>query len=314
MRTLIVGLSFGDCGKGRVSEFYGRSADWFVRFNGGPNAGHTVYHEGNRYALHHLPAGAVYGKKIALDAGMVINYPKLLKELNKVKLSLSDIYISESAHMIHKRHELADSDGSGIGTTKSGIAYAYADKVLRRGVKAKDFFVGSLKTNIYRGLPPIKAGENVIYESAQGIMLDIDYGYYPWVTSSSVFPSSVHKIDKTVGVMKAYTSRVGMGPPSVPEVEGLAIAGDEFGTTTGRQRRCTWLILDDLRYAMSISQPDEIVVTKLDILKDMNIKVWDNGSEVSIGSLDNYKNFLLSTFPQIKYFSESPDGDLISVG
>jgi len=309
---LVVGLQYGDEGKGRVSAWAMPNYDWNVRFNGGPNAGHTVYHEGKKYSLHHLPAGSVMGKKVALDTGMVINFERLREECETAGIKLRDLYISENAHIITKRHLDLDSNGSGIGSTKRGIAYAYSDKALRKGLRVKECEFFDL-LNTYSGLPPIGEGENALYESAQGIMIDVNYGHYPYVTSSSVFPGVVQNIDHRVGIMKAYTSRVGDGPPNVPEVEGLTAAGDEYGTTTGRPRRCTWLIVDEIKYALSLLNPDTVVVTKLDILKDMNIKVWNNGNLVSIGSLDNYKNFLLETFPQIDYFSEAPDGDLIEV-
>jgi adenylosuccinate synthase len=144
-------------------------------------------------------------------------------------------------------------------------------------------------------------------------MLDIDYGCYPYVTSSSVMPSSVHRIDKFIGVMKAYSTRVGDGPPYHPDIPEIREKGNEFGTTTGRQRKCTWNDLNDLDYAISIVQPDEIVVTKLDILKDMEICVYKNGSLIKIGNLDTYKQFLLDSYPQIKWFSESPGCELIKV-
>lgn len=313
MNTLIVGLQYGDEGKGRVSACYGKDHEWSIRFNGGPNAGHTVWHEGKKHALHHLPAGAVMGKKIALDAGMVVDVESLSDECQQIGLTLSDLHISESVHLISKEHKRNDRDGSGVGSTKKGIAYVYSDRALRKGVRAKDYSPPNA-LNVYRGLPPIGSGESALYESAQGIMLDVDYGCYPYVTSSSVFPRMIHKIDRKVGVLKAYTSRVGDGPPYLPELKWLGTAGDEFGTTTGRARRCTWLIMDEVRYAMSILQPDEVVVTKLDILSDTQlIGVWDNGKAKSIGDLDSYKQFLTENFPQIKYFSESADGDLIEV-
>lgn len=312
MNSLVVGLQYGDEGKGRVAACFSENHDWCVRFNGGPNAGHTVWHNGIKHALHHLPAGTVLGKKIALDAGMVININTLLDECRKVNRTVDELYISENVHIIQERHIENDAAGSGIGSTKRGIAYVYSDRALRNGVRAGDYRGHSLNT--YRGLPPIQKNESALYESAQGIMLDIDYGCYPYVTSSSVFPSSLHKIDKKIGVMKAYTSRVGDGPPNVPEVDWLCPAGAEYGTTTGRARRCTWAILDELKYAISLLNPDEIVVTKLDILKDEeNICVWNNNELYNIGNLDLYKDFLLSKFPQIKYFSESADGNLIKV-
>lgn len=312
-RTLVVGLQYGDEGKGRVSHILANEHDWSIRFNGGPNAGHTVYQGDTKFKLHHLPGGILLGKKIALDTGMVIDRNILAKELKLVGVSPEDIWISENAHIIQKSHIEADKDGSGVGSTKKGIAYAYSDRALKKGHRF-DEYAEMLRYKIYRGLPPVAKNESALYESAQGIMLDVDYGCYPWTTSSSVFPSSVHKINHRVGVMKAYTSRVGDGPPLLPELSWLSHKGQEFGTTTGRTRKCYWLIVDEIKYALSVYQPDEIVVTKLDILEDIEeIKVWDEGKEKVIGSLDSYKDFLLETFPGITYFSESPKGPMTKV-
>jgi adenylosuccinate synthase len=310
MKTLIVGLQYGDEGKGRVSAFLGKDCDWFVRYNGGPNAGHTVYHNGKKHKLHHLPAGAVMGKKVALDTGMVINPTTFLKECDAAGVNPEELYISENVHIIQDRHVEADVNGSGVGSTKRGIAYVYGDRALRRGTRFGDC---PILCKLYKGLPPISSNESAIYEGAQAIMIDVDYGHYPYVTSSSVFPSMIHNINKRVGVMKGYTTRVGDGPPNFSLVPELVERGSEFGTTTGRPRKCYWLIVDEVKYALSLLQPDEIVVTKLDVMKDMDIKVWNNNKEVTIGNLDSYKNYLLEMFPQIKYFSESPDGDLIKV-
>lgn len=311
MNTLVVGLQYGDEGKGRVAHILSEKHDWAVRFNGGPNAGHTVYHNNKKHKLHHLPAGSVLGKKVALDTGMVINLETLFKECETAGVDPSTLYVSENVHIIQPKHLDSDVNGSNVGSTKRGIAYVYSDRALRKGTRIGE--LADLPFKTYRGLAPMEPGETALFESAQGIMLDVDYGAYPWVTSSSVFPSSLYKIDKRVGVMKAYTSRVGDGPPNFPEMPWLGEKGDEVGTTTGRKRKCYWLIVDDLQYAMSIFKPDEIVVTKLDILEDVDIKVWHNQKEVSIGSLDSYKDYLLNLFPQIAYFSESPDGDLIKV-
>lgn len=316
MNTLIFGLQYGDEGKGRVSAFFSQTHDWSVRFNGGPNAGHTVWEGGKQYKLNHLPAGIVLNKKVALDAGMVIDFPKLYKEY----ITFSNkpvLYISEKAHIITGEHLKADENGSDIGSTKRGIAYVYRDKVLRKGQRVKEVLEKNPEArsmiNIvtYDGLPPIEGGETAIYESAQGVMLDVDYGCYPYVTSSTVFPSVIHNITHKIGVLKAYTSRVGDGPPNFPDIPELRELGQEYGTTTGRPRRCTWLVVDEVKYALKISKPETIVVTKLDILKDIkDIKVWNEGKEISVGNLDSYKEFLQEQFPAIKYFSESADGDL----
>lgn len=312
MRTLVYGLQYGDEGKGRVSHLLSKNHDWVVRFNGGPNAGHTVYENDVKYKLHHLPAGVVLGKKVALDTGMVVDLSILLAECEKTNTKPGDIFVSENVHIIQTKHTEADSEGSGIGTTKKGIAYVYADRALKKGVRFKDFTDCPFQR--YKGLPPIAASESALFESAQGVMLDVDYGQYPHVTSSSVFPSSLHRIEKRVGVMKAYTSRVGDGPPNYPALPWLSKKGDEYGTTTGRERKCYWLIPHEIDYALSISQPDEIVVTKLDILEGEEIRIYEeNGDEKVIGSLSLYKDFLLSRFPKIKYFSESPKGDMIEI-
>lgn len=316
MNILVIGLQYGDEAKGRVSAHYLKHdhCEWSVRFNGGPNAGHTVYNNGKKYALHQLPSGAVTGKKVALDTGMVVDYFKLLDECKTVGIDISDLHVSENVHMIFDDHKERDSAGSGVGSTKAGIAYAYSDKALRKGKRAKDFFTKHIASpKLYRGLPPIKTGESAVYESAQAIMLDVDYGCYPYVTSSSVFPSVIHNISHRVGVMKGYTTRVGDGPPKYPEMEWLSKKGSEIGTTTGRRRKAYWLIVDEVEYALSLLKPHEIVVTKLDILRNEEICVWDQGQLLKIGDLDAYKQFLLTRFPQIKYFSESPDGDLIKV-
>lgn len=311
----IIDLQYGDTGKGRVSAFYREEHDWFVRYSGGPNAGHTVYKDGVKYALHQLPAGALFGKKIALDTGMVLDLNILKKEIDSLP-SPPDLYISSNVHVIQDSHIEKDSSGGNCGgSTKRGISYVYSDRADRSGVRVTEglLFKHGIEATVYKGLPPFADEESVLFESAQGIMLDIDYGCYPYVTSSSVFPSSVHKIDHKVAVMKAYTSRVGAGPPNFPEEKWLSELGGEIGTTTGRHRKSYWLIADEIDYALSILQPDEIVVTKLDILQDVSeIKIYENGEARTIGDIHEYKKFLIARWPKIKWFSESPHGPLVS--
>jgi adenylosuccinate synthase len=317
MRTAVVGLQYGDEGKARVTGYYQTKYDilWSIRYNGGNNAGHTVYDEsGIEFKLHCVPVGAVFkGRKCAIDVGCVLNLNCLKEELKSLKTPIN-LHISEGVHLITKRHLDLDSGGSGIGSTKRGISYAYADKALRRGkrITAEDLKNYEIDAQIYRGLPPVGRNESALYEGAQAIMLDIDYGDYPYVSSSSVMPSTAHRIDKIVGVMKAYTTRVGNGPPNYPTIPELTTAGNEYGTTTGRPRKCYWNDMDQIRYALSVVQPDEVVVTKMDILKDIpNISVYENGRCISVGNLDAYKSYLLEHFPEITWFSESPHGDLI---
>ena len=315
-KSIICDLQWGDSGKGRVSAYFCKDYEWSVRFNGGNNAGHTVYDNGGtEYKLHQLPAGAVFGKKIALDAGMVINIDELKKELSILKNPI-DLYISKNVHIIRLNHLEKDAEGSGIGSTKRGIAYAYADRSLRKGQRIEDIqqeLSKEISCTIYSGLPPF-GNESALFESAQGIMLDIDYGCYPYVTSSSIMPNMIHKIDRTIAVMKGYVTRVGEGPPYTLDIPELRERGNEYGATTGRPRKCTWLNLKDVDYALSIIQPDEIVVTKLDILEGMKVGIYDIGEKLNFfDNLDSYENFLLERFPKIKWFSKSASGDLIKI-
>lgn len=321
--AVVIGLQYGDEGKGRVTSTFIKDYEWSVRFNGGPNAGHSVYDdEGVLHKLHHLPGGAVFGKKVALHAGMVINPVTFIEECEKLNWRFP-LFISKDVHLIQPEHVTNDSNGSGVGSTKRGIAYVYSDRALRKGIRAGDdsgFWdiirkrAGETYKHMYSGMPPMEPGERALLEGAQGIMLDVDYGDYPYVTSSSIMPSIAHKIDRTIGVMKAYVSRVGDGPPNHPDIEELRTLGGEFGTTTGRPRRCTWLDVDQMKYALSIVQPDEVVVTKLDVLKDHdNIAVYRGNELYTIGNLDSYKDFLLATFPKIAWFSEAPSGDMTAV-
>ena len=314
MNTLIIGLQYGDEAKGRVSAELGKDADWFVRFNGGPNAGHTVYRDGVKYALHHLPAGALLGKKVALDTGMVIDGAKLKVEIETCGIDPKKLYISENVHLISEEQIKKDQHGSGLGTTKSGIAYVYADRALKTGARCSDIVKYDKTTQYYKGLVPIGSTENAIFESAQGIMLDIDYGCYPYVTSSSVMPSGHYKMDKKIGVMKAYTSRVGDGPPYREQIEWLTKEGQEYGTTTGRPRKCYWNDMRELDYAIALSKPDEIVVTKLDILDGKEIHIVNRlGELVNFDTLGEYEVYLKAFYPQIKYFSYSPQGPMRKV-
>ena len=312
--AVIIGLQYGDEGKGRVSGYFVQDYDWSVRFNGGPNAGHTVYRDGVKYALHHLPAGAVFGKKVALDSGMVMDWDIFQQEWKTIKNHF-ELYISNNVHVIQPQHKANDSDGSGIGTTKRGMAYVYSDRALRKGKRIAEF-LGEHRylLSCYDGLPPMQSNETALLESAQGIMLDVDYGCYPYVTSSSVLPTIAHKVVKTIGVMKAYVSRVGDGPPYSDDIPELRAVGAEFGTTTGRPRKCTWFNLEEMDYAISIVQPDEIVITKLDILNNIQPKAYDVGGKlITFENVDSFTDLLLSRYPQVKWISNRPDGDLIKV-
>ena len=317
MKSVVCDLSYGDTGKGRVSAYFVQQGyEWSVRYNGANNAGHTVYdEEGVEHKLHHLPAGSVFGRKVCLDAGMAINVKELKEEIKALQKPI-DLYISRNVHIIKPEHIQRDSNGSGIGSTKKGVAYVFGDRALRTGTRVEDIqkaLEEELNCKVYSGPPPFD-NESALFEAAQGIMLDVDYGSWPYVSSSSHMPNMIHRIEHTIGVCKGYCTRVGDGPPYSPDVPELRERGREFGATTGRPRKCTWFDMRDMKYALSIVQPDEVVITKLDILEGMSIGYYDTeGTLKFVDTLNSYENLLLETYPQIKWFSKSPKGELIKV-
>lgn len=314
MNSLIMDVQYGDTGKGRVASWLlqKNKYDWAVRFNGGANAGHTIVKNSITHKLHQIPCGALYGVKSAIDTGTVLDLHKLEKEIKENNIDKNLLYISNNVNLITEKHLEQDKDGSGIGTTKSGIAYAYSDRALKRGIRVGN--VSSLQEdyNTYSGLVPFKENENILFESAQGIMLDVDYGVHPFTTSSSVFPSSVYNIAEKIAVMKPYITRVGEGPPHFEDVPELREIGQEYGATTGRPRKCCWIILDELKYALQITKPHKLVMTKVDIIKKMNkVGVWDNNKLIEFKP-DDLINYLVDKF-KITHISDSPDGDILEL-
>ena len=321
----IIGAQWGDEGKGKISHLLAEGADLVVRFNGGPNAGHTVVDSYGEIRLHHLPAGALReGVLGVLAHGMVIDPWLLREELQEVERQgrpTPRLLISERAHVIlphHKEMEVGSGIAKSIGTTRRGIGPSYADKALRLGLRFADLadqdivrerlsqlegihrnparppmdlervaqelfeFYAVFKDYIGDSLGTVgvalEKGEKVFFEGAQGTLLDIDLGTYPYVTSSH---TTVHgiasgagipavKLDRIIGVLKAYTTRVGEGPFPTEDVgrlgELLREKGGEYGATTGRPRRCGWLDLVALRYAHKVNGFTELAVTKLDVL------------------------------------------------
>lgn len=303
--TLIFGMQYGDEGKGKVVNYFMDFYDACVRFNGGPNAGHTVIHNNNTYQLHQLPSGIVKNKPVYMETGMVINLETFKKEAEPFDKKM--ININKNIHLITRKHLKADEHGSNIGTTKKGIAYCYADKALRNGKRIENIDY-ELPYNIY----DIHSfdDKNYLFESAQGMMLDIDYGDYPYCTSSSMIPSMRYDIKKVIGVMKAYLTRVGKGSPYKENIEELQKLGNEYGTTTGRPRRCFWFNFDEISYVMKIVKINEIVLTKCDILeKASEIKAYKNDELVEYSNIGEFISDLKKHFP-IKYLSWTPNNDM----
>ncbi|MCG2678922.1 MAG: adenylosuccinate synthase [Kiritimatiellae bacterium] len=331
---VIVGAQWGDEGKGKIVDALAARADVVVRFQGGDNAGHTVYSGDKKYVFHILPSGILRsGVLCVIGGGVVLNLKNLGEELQTIRIPETDwrrrLRISGEVHLILPCHIAMDQAsetlrGKGkIGTTLRGIGPAYADRAARTGVRLADtldesWFRTQLRSclDAKRGcLPEAQARDvcdadrvadeilalakpyagliadagqlladarrkrkNILFEGAQGTMLDVGAGTYPYVTSSHTVAGGVcvgagvgpHDIDRIIGVVKAYTTRVGEGPfPSeLHDATGemLRKIGGEYGATTGRPRRCGWLDLVQLRRAVRLNSLDEIVVTKLDVL------------------------------------------------
>jgi adenylosuccinate synthase len=302
-----LGLQFGDEGKSKIADYLATQADYVVKFQGGPNSGGQVFLEDKMVTLHQIPAGIIQGKKCVLANGMVLEPDILVKEVVELQKLYPDVaerlYISSRSHVIQQEHRDKDNEGSGLGTTKKGIGYCYADKHARTGIRIQDlknfplqhrvFDTVNLLHNAYQGC------KNILFQGAQGFQLDIDHGTYPHVTSSSCsiggistgtgFPAN--KIDTIVGIAKAYTTRIGTGPfpTQNKESEQLQTKGNEFGATTGRPRKCGWLDLVALRHAAKVNGIDFLALTKLDILTGLR--------KIPICHSYTYKNSTLYELP-----------------
>ena len=352
--TLILGLQWGDEGKGKIVDALAETADAVCRFQGGHNAGHTLKVDGVQKVLHLVPSGILHPNvHCVLGNGIVLSLSALAKEIKELQesdISFKDrFYVSEDCSLILPTHIAIDKvrdQSEGIGTTGRGIGPAYEDKIARRAVRFGDLknlrelkvklsklvnYHNKILENLYNAQPVefkdvleeltsnidiynqfhcktqdllrlwVKQERNILFEGAQGSMLDIDHGTYPYVTSSNTTAGGLSSglgvgpryLDSILGISKAYTTRVGEGP-FVTELfdsnaEQLAKIGHEFGATTGRPRRCGWLDLKALEAIVFINSVNNICLTKLDVLDGFEeIKVCIDYDETQ---QPIYKNF-----------------------
>ena len=329
----LVGIQWGDEGKGKVTDILAEKTDVVVRYQGGNNAGHTIVVDGERYALHTVPTGILYPHCTpVIGPGVVVNPQVLLEELGALQqrgIDTARLLLSGNAHLIMPYHLELDRvterrlGKNRLGTTKKGIGPAYADKAARIGLRVQDLldpkiFSAKLEvalkeknlllTRVYGRLPldgaaiedeyhaygetlrphisdttafihrTLDEEKTVLFEGAQATMLDLDHGTYPFVTSSNPVAGGActgagigpRDIDRIVGITKAYCTRVGSGPfpteADPADAEILVEIGGEYGTTTGRKRRCGWLDAVAARYAARLNTLTELVLTKLDVL------------------------------------------------
>jgi adenylosuccinate synthase len=327
----LLGLQWGDEGKGKIVDVLTPEYDLIARFQGGPNAGHTLEFEGQKYVLRSIPSGIFQGGKINIIGNGVVLDPALFKgEVEALEASGHDLtqrlYVSRKAHLILPTHRLLDAayeaqKGSGkIGTTGKGIGPAYTDKIGRNGLRIGDldhqfeakyrqaiarhelllrqmhfeYDLPAMEKDWWEGIDCIRRfqridsdhfinralneGKKILAEGAQGTMLDIDFGSYPFVTSSNTICAGActglgvapSRIGNVYGIFKAYCTRVGSGPfpTELSDATGQRMRdrGQEYGSVTGRPRRCGWIDLVALRYAMMIDGVTHLIMMKSDVL------------------------------------------------
>ena len=339
---VLLGLQWGDEGKGKIVDAITSSYDIIARFQGGPNAGHTIEFDGNKHVLHTIPSGIFNNKAINLIGNGVVIDPIIFKNeidgLKKFNIDInSKLFISNRAHIILPTHKVIDATSEAskgkkkIGSTLKGIGPTYMDKTGRNGIRIGDLksddwidkyntlkdkhlsILSNFNTEVDIDLNKLEedfmssikilknfnfinsedflnssliAGKKILAEGAQGSLLDIDFGTYPFVTSSNTTVSGAcsglgiapNKIKNVIGIFKAYTTRVGSGPfPTELDNEigeNIRKIGNEYGATTGRDRRCGWLDLVALKYSIIINGVTELNMMKSDVLSGFNtIKV-----------------------------------------
>ncbi len=339
--TVIVGTQWGDEGKGKITDYYAKDADYIVRFQGGNNAGHTIIIGDEKYQLHLVPSGILRDdKKAVIGNGLVVDPKVLIEEIKTIEargVNTDNLVLSDRANLIMPYHRELDGieekfKGSySAGTTRKGIGPCYSDKIARFGIRVCDLYnpdvlkdklskIVPIKNRIFKAYgediefdeddilqeyvsygkklskyvddvsvvldEAFKDGKTVLFEGAQGTHLDIDHGVYPYTTSSNTIASAAcngtgvgpRRIDEIIGIVKAYTTRVGTGPfPAELEDETgdyIREKGGEYGTTTGRPRRCGWLDMVMVRFSVRTNSLTSLAITKLDVLSGMEeIKV-----------------------------------------
>jgi len=339
---VVLGLQYGDEGKGKIVDLLTENYDVVTRFNGANNAGHMLVINGVKRVLHLIPSGAMHpNKKLVIGNGVVIDPISLMEEiedLEKIGLEIkSRLFISNKAHLITPAHRMLDEQielmkgKNKIGSTKKGVGPSYTDKVARIGIRVDDILDNSVHSKYEKILRThsniitdklkdtlkdfetdwlksidfisklnivdceyfindlLDKGERIIAEGAQGTLLDMDFGTYPYITSSNTISGNVcvglgvppSKIGKIYGITKSYMTRVGNGHFTTElndsTGEMLVNIGHEYGSTTGRKRRCGWLDMVALKYAVMLNGVDSLIVTKVDVLDEFEeIKVCDH--------------------------------------
>ena len=372
---VLLGLQWGDEGKGKIVDVLTQDYDIIARFQGGPNAGHTLEFDGIKHVLHTIPSGIFHKNAINIVGNGVVIDPIIFKKeidaLNEMNVDLvSKLLLSKKAHLILPTHKLLDAASekakgkSKIGSTLKGIGPTYMDKTGRNGLRVGDInssefknrydklvtkhsrmldndFMGfdleKLEKEWFEGIEVLKSfthidsehylhqaqkqGKKILAEGAQGTLLDIDFGSYPFVTSSNTISAGActglgiapNKIGDVFGIFKAYCTRVGSGPfPTelFDEVgEFIGKVGNEFGATTGRKRRCGWIDIPALKYAIAINGVTKLMMMKADVLSNLeNIQVCThyeyNGELIDYLPFDASENTIKPVYKELAAWTE----------
>jgi adenylosuccinate synthase len=377
---VILGLQWGDEGKGKIVDFLAEKYDLVCRFQGGPNAGHTIKIEGKKYVLHTIPSG-IFRQEITnvIGNGVVLDPITMVKEMNALDgagITYKDrLLVSKKAHLIVPTHRYLDAaseaakGASKIGSTLKGIGPAYMDKTGRNGLRVGDIVAPDFKskykaikekhlglirlypelqfnldeqeTAFFESIEVLKdlkfidgeyyinqalsVGKQILAEGAQGSMLDIDFGTYPFVTSSNTISAGVcsglgiapNKIREVIGIAKAYCTRVGSGPfpTELDDADGekLRQIGMEFGATTGRPRRCGWIDLPQLQYTIMLNGVTQVIITKMDVLDDFEtikyaVSYRYDGHESNVLPYDIVDKEVLPIYRDFEGWHQSLDG------
>ena len=315
---VIVDLQYGDTGKGKVAHALAASGEYnpVLRYNGGANAGHTVYHNGQKVVTHQVPIGVLFGIKSVIGPGCVVNISALVREIQELTfLGIKTeglIFVDKRAHVVTTEHLEEDGSDAKIGTTKQGIGPAYRDKYGRVGKRmgddvlsdfGKEFTSTMFKVvDIYHMLHESRDRYKILCEGAQGFHLDVDWGEYPYVTSSHCTIGSAvlngippKKIRKVIGTMKAYETYVGNRTDYTDEAnlifQQIQIVGNEFGATTGRPRKVNWLNMDRAIMAANVNGVTDLIINKADVLQEVKaFRYTVGGAEINC---HNYERFYL---------------------
>ena len=310
---VVVDLQYGDCGKGKVVHHLAKTGNYthVMRYNGGSNAGHTIYHNGDKYITHLVPAGVFHGICSVIGGGCVVDVDKLLaeiKSLDNAGFNASALVrVSQNAHVTTKKHVDEECGETKIGTTRTGNGPAYRDKHARVGLRAEDVpklsqFLVDPYDVLWRNKH--KQGSKILMEGAQGFGLDVDWGDYPYVSSSNCTVAAAinagvppQNVEEVIGVAKPYVTYVGAKSFSGehPDLDRIQQVGLEYGATTGRPRQVNWLNLLDLAKAANVNGVTKLIINKFDILQQVNafrLYVEDDSKLYDLFDAINFASFV----------------------